>query len=508
MHGAPCISGILPPRGTREPGKIGPRSRGRKEEGAAPDPRRMFRSRRSSLVRRLWRSRVLQQGEHRAGGRHGGCSASPGARHGGIAGTDVGQNAGTAGISCGHHGSPTETPGGWPGDTSETDNGETSATPEGLDGGAATSPEDSDRTVTCCLFQDNSPSSPRTPASPQSPAMGSPRSPVPPDPELKAVTYSLLKRLRTLEALLEAVESKGGMVGGCVPLPPRLAELRVGGLPASPQWLLCKLFRWPDLQRPAELKALLGCQNFGRSEDSACCNPYHYSRLCGPESPPPPYSRLSPDVERKPLEISDWTLTYTETEPTNSPYGTASDFSDAMMLPTYGAKQSHWCSVAYWEHRTRVGRLYAVHEQCVSIFYDLPQGSGLCLGQLQLQHRSEAVCRTRSKIGQGILLSREPDGVWAYNRSEHPVFVNSPTMDGTDGRGLVVRKVPPGYSAKVFDYEQPGLSHRTSELGYTDGPYDPNSVRISFAKGWGPCYSRQFITSCPCWLEILLRTHR
>ncbi|XP_023613583.1 mothers against decapentaplegic homolog 6 [Myotis lucifugus] len=180
---------------------------------------------------------------------------------------------------------------------------------------------------------------------------------------------------------------------------------------------------------------------------------------------------------------------------------------DASMSPD-ATKPSHWCSVAYWEHRTRVGRLYAVYDQAVSIFYDLPQGSGFCLGQLNLDQRSESVRRTRSKIGFGILLSKEPDGVWAYNRGEHPIFVNSPTLDAPGGRALVVRKVPPGYSIKVFDFERSGLLQHGPEPDAADGPYDPNSVRISFAKGWGPCYSRQFITSCPCWLEILLNNHR
>ncbi|XP_009993620.1 PREDICTED: mothers against decapentaplegic homolog 6 [Chaetura pelagica] len=225
------------------------------------------------------------------------------------------------------------------------------------------------------------------------------------------------------------------------------------------------------------------------------------------ESPPPPYSRLSPNDEQKPLDLSDSTLSYTETEATNSPNVTPGDFSDTSTSPD-AVKRSHWCNVAYWEHRTRVGRLYAVYEQSVSIFYDLPQGNGFCLGQLNLENRSETVRRTRSKIGYGILLSKEPDGVWAYNRSEHPIFVNSPTLDIPNCRTLIVRKVMPGYSIKVFDYEKSCLLQHVAELDYADGPYDPNSVRISFAKGWGPCYSRQFITSCPCWLEILLSNSR
>ncbi|XP_030046323.1 SMAD family member 6 isoform X2 [Microcaecilia unicolor] len=288
-------------------------------------------------------------------------------------------------------------------------------------------------------------------------------------------------RVRALVALLEAVESRGATGGGCLPLPlPPPQPPR-----PPPHLVLCRLFRWPELQHPDQLKALSGCQSQGPGGagqgGSVCCNPYHFSRLCGPESPPPAYSRLSPNAEQKPLDAS-------------------------MSLDTM--KQSPWCKVAYWEHRTRVGRLYAVYEPSVCIFYDLPQGNGFCLGQLTLDHRNETVERTRSKIGYGILLSREADGVWVYNRSEHPVFVNSPTLDVPNCRTLLVEKVLPGYSIKVFDYEKSCLLKQANEPADVDGPYDPNSIRISFAKGWGPCYSRQFITSCPCWLEVLLRNKR
>ena len=97
--------------------------------------------------------------------------------------------------------------------------------------------------------------------------------------------------------------------------------------------------------------------------------------------------------------------------------------------------------------------------------------------------------------------------VWAYNASNYPIFVNSPTLDDPNSpRSLVVKKVPPGYSIKIFDYARAELLERTEarNILLNDGPYDACSVRISLAKGWGPNYTRQFITSCPCWLEILL----
>ncbi|XP_074011884.1 mothers against decapentaplegic homolog 6 isoform X1 [Numenius arquata] len=495
----------------------------------------MFRSKRSGLVRRLWRSRVIPDRDGGDGSARSGHDPAAGgsfkiaeknpssAEIRAVARSLLREAEERRGGAAGEAAAPRRDP------MAERRGARLRAPPrrEGAEGASPRRAQESDgRTVTCCLFKEREPGGPRPP-----PPAAAEDDPPGPDgatdggsperrgrearsrlllleQELKAVTYSLLKRLkeRSLDSLLEAVESRGGMPSGCVLV--ARTEVRLGGQAAPPHLLLGKLFRWPDLQHPAELKPLCECQSFGVADGpTVCCNPYHFSRLCGPESPPPPYSRLSPNDEQKPLDLSDSTLSYTETEATNSPNVTPGDFSDASTSPD-AVKRSHWCNVAYWEHRTRVGRLYTVYEQSVSIFYDLPQGNGFCLGQLNLENRSETVRRTRSKIGYGILLSKEPDGVWAYNRSEHPIFVNSPTLDIPNCRTLIVRKVMPGYSIKVFDYEKSCLLQHTADLDYADGPYDPNSVRISFAKGWGPCYSRQFITSCPCWLEILLSNNR
>lgn len=303
---------------------------------------------------------------------------------------------------------------------------------------------------------------------------------------LKPAVHALFKKLKDkeLELLLRAVESRGAGESGCVWVEPRGSKL---GLSAS--LLLCRLYRWPDLRQPYELKRLSFCKNAGGEGGTVqCCNPHHLSRLAVPETPPPPYSKTSPFC--LPLKCP---------KTVDNNHKIRQDTS----LSQRSLRDGYWCKLAYWEYRLRVGRLFPVHEDSVNVFSDLPAGSGFCLGQLASKSRSQAVQRVRSKVGQGLVLSHEGGSVWAYNRSEHPMFVSSPTLGLPSGSpGSAVHKILPGYSIKVFDYERAGSLTPWQGLG--DGPYDTHTIRISFAKGWGPCYSRRFITSCPCWLEVLL----
>ncbi|KAL8197409.1 UNVERIFIED_CONTAM: hypothetical protein K2H54_023598 [Gekko kuhli] len=224
----------------------------------------MFRSKRAGLVRRLWRSRLLADG-----GGGGGEGPALSRRRGAVE-----EERGMA-RGGGEEGEPAR------------------AAPEreeeavAAEGGGGQSPGSGGKTtVSCCLFAEREPDGGGGGAS--SPASSPPSSPAGPrrpsllEPELKAGTYALLKRLkeRSLDSLLEAVESRGGLPGACV-LVPRADGAR---LAAPPHLLLGKLFRWPDLQHPAELKPLCQCRSFGLPPDAPamCCNPYHFSRLCGP----------------------------------------------------------------------------------------------------------------------------------------------------------------------------------------------------------------------------------
>lgn len=183
-----------------------------------------------------------------------------------------------------------------------------------------------------------------------------------------------------------------------------------------------------------------------------------------------------------------------------------------------------WCKLAYWELQNRIGQMFEVNSTRIDVFANYPHGNGFCLNEIAREppsnhnynpfsHRNDkmvkshkqssqkdAVIKTRDKIGCGVTICREENGVRVYNKSNYAIFVNSPTLDPPNTRNLTVFKVLPGSSIKAFDYETAKMYKRVQ----TFGPIDLNSFRISFVKGWGPGYSRQLITCCPCWLEVLL----
>nr|XP_056704297.1 mothers against decapentaplegic homolog 7 isoform X1 [Euleptes europaea] len=320
--------------------------------------------------------------------------------------------------------------------------------------------------------------------------------------DLKALTHAALKRLkeRHLEGLLQAVETRGAARTACLLLPGK-ADAKLGAHWYSLPLLLCKVFRWPDLRPCSEVKRLAGCESYGKAHpELVCCNPYHLSRLCELESPPPPYTRYPMDFLKPTASCPDSVPSSTETGGTN--YLAPAGLSDSQVLQEPG-DPSHWCVVAYWEEKTRVGRLYSVQEPSLDIFYDLPQGNGFCLGQLNSDNKSQLVQKVRSKIGYGIQLTKEVDGVWVYNRSSYPIFIKSATLDNPDSRTLLVHKVFPGFSIKAFDYEKAYSLQRPNDHEFMQQPWTGFTVQISFVKGWGQCYTRQFISSCPCWLEVI-----
>lgn len=318
--------------------------------------------------------------------------------------------------------------------------------------------------------------------------------------QLFRLLMNQLKKDSQLETLCQAVES--GLttdVSGskthphqyqptdCVLVPRQLI------LNEEPQVIACRLWRWSDLCDPNEIKRTPKCPN-EKDPIYACCNPAHWSRLCLPESPPPPYQYA--------MKIEDHSMD-------QDGYGGYSK-QQIGSLTTEGEdlSTSGWCELAYWELNERVGSRVPVEEPSFDVFSEQTRGAGLCIRTLAQQRPKapDAVLRTRDKIGLGVTLSRESDGVWLYNRSLQPVFVHSPTLCDMDSRPATVHKVPPGHCLRAFDplKVNESITWPSPICGYPLGPVDMHSVRISFVKGWGLNYSRQDVTACPCWLEVLL----
>lgn len=314
--------------------------------------------------------------------------------------------------------------------------------------------------------------------------------------EAQRPVEALLKRLQNsqLEALGLVVENRGAEPGPCLPMRAAdLLRLERSGPALPPHLIFCQLWRWAELRTTQELRPLPFCQNMDVDPLYVCCNPYHWSRLYKPDSPPPPY------------KVSQEKSIILESAPSESRF--SSNFSGSSETPS-----RPWCNIAYWELSNRVGRLLPVSQPSINVFADLPQGDGLCLETLAQSRLTSntSVLQTRAKIGQGITIFREDQEVWVYNRSDYPVFVNSPTLDPPNTENLTVYKLLPGYSIKIFDYERSLVNQRLQDPSLLkDGPFDPYAVRVSFAKGWGSSkYSRRFITSCPCWLEVMFRVNR
>ncbi|XP_039968749.1 mothers against decapentaplegic homolog 6 isoform X2 [Bactrocera tryoni] len=235
----------------------------------------------------------------------------------------------------------------------------------------------------------------------------------------------------------------------------------------EPHVICCRLFLWPNLRDATELKRLPIC-TADRHSIYVCCNPLHWCRVLETDTAPPPYQ----EMER-------------------------SKFED----------QNSWCQVAYWELNERVGNRCSVHKPFVNIYAD---GRGnnndsqdFCLRDLTADKttppREDVEC-TRQKIGFGLILSQEPDGIWLYNRSMAPVFILSPTLNESLS---CVYKVTPGDCLKAFDINRAQSLICSSQFpGAELGPVNTRSICISFVKGWGKHYKRQNIMKCPCWLEI------
>ena len=104
-----------------------------------------------------------------------------------------------------------------------------------------------------------------------------------------------------------------------------------------------------------------------------------------------------------------------------------------------------WCRITYWEEKSRIGNRFDVADNCINVFENLPQGSGLDLSMLTNSRPIEASQKVKENIGYGFQLTREADGIWLYNRSDIVLFAGSPTIQlgSVNLTQAVVKRLPP-----------------------------------------------------------------
>lgn len=226
-------------------------------------------------------------------------------------------------------------------------------------------------------------------------------------------------------------------------------------------------------------------------------SPYGSNGL--PETPPPAYS---------PPEESQHGQSTALTDP--SAMDTTSNIMSEVAPVSY-QEPLYWADIAYYELNCRVGEVF--HCQTNVIIIDgftnpCNNSDRFCLGQLSNVNRNSTIENTRRHIGKGVQLFYIGGEVYAQNKSDSAIFVQSRNCNHHHGfHPSTVCKIPPGCSLKIFNNQEfAQLLSQSVNHGF-EAVYELTkmcTIRMSFVKGWGAEYHRQDVTSTPCWVEIHL----
>uniref|UniRef100_A0A1I8JG30 Mothers against decapentaplegic homolog n=1 Tax=Macrostomum lignano TaxID=282301 RepID=A0A1I8JG30_9PLAT len=340
---------------------------------------------------------------------------------------------------------------------------------------------------------------------------------------------SLIKRLKKNEQakLLERALSEQNAATACV-----TATVGDSADPEPLHVVACRLWRWPDLQTPQELRPLDHCQHPYRSRfvGDLCVNPMHYQRLLAGATSQEPvivYSAaaaIAAAAAAGPVFSFNGAAAGTSGSTASSPTTACApspplsnqamqqqlqqQLGGLLSVPYMDAE--HWCSVHYYELSSRVGDAYYATSPFVTVDGGTnPSGRGrFCLGLLSNVNRTLAVEQTRRSIGSGVGLYYVNGEVHAECLSDSPVFIQSPNGNiRHNWHPATVCRIPPGCNLCVFSIRDFGNQLRQSAAKSFDEVYALTkmcTIRIAFVKGWGSEYRRQLVTATPCWIEVHL----
>ncbi|XP_055332823.1 mothers against decapentaplegic homolog 3-like [Paramacrobiotus metropolitanus] len=384
---------------------------------------------------------------------------------------------------------------------------------------------------------------------------------------IKSLVKKLTKNGQALNDLEKALATKDRN-SKCVTVPRSSdGRLQVSQRKGLPHFIYCRIFRYPDLTSPHQLRSTETCSNgYNSRKEAVCINPYHYDRVPAPAALPPimvprnqgeslpPHSELPslddlamggiPANTDLPADLDQLDLFSPFSDTSSPPFSHASDendtaeswseFSDSsaptlngnnMIItpvnngfsyenmdtePVSYSEPAFWCSISYYELNVRVGETFHASQPQVFVdgFTDPSNSERFCLGLLSNVNRNIAAEMTRRHIGKGIRLYYLGGEVMVESLGEEAVFVQSPNCNQRYGwAASTVCKVPPGCNLKIFNNQEFAAMLAAQVHQGFEAVYQLTqmcTIRISFVKGWGADYRRQTVTSTPCWVEVYL----